>query len=59
MAQSSIRLWYLSIYCGALQAHMHPLHKFGNTNTVANCHEYYQTISIKNDTANGAASILA
>jgi len=34
---------------------MHPLHKLGNANTVANYHEYYQTL-IKNCTANGAAS---
>ena len=39
----------------ALQARMHPLHKLGNANTVANYHEYYHTL-IKNDTANGAAS---
>ena len=36
-AQSPIsRLWYLSNYHDALRAHMHPLHKLGNTNTVAN-----------------------
>ena len=35
------RLWCLSIYHDALQAHMHPLHKLGNTNTVADYHEYY------------------
>ena len=36
-AQSPItRLWYLSNYHGALQAHMHPVHKLGNANTVAN-----------------------
>ena len=40
-------LWYLSNYHDALQAHMHPLHKLGNANTVANYHEYYQTL-IKN-----------
>ena len=34
---------------------MHPLHKLGNANTIANYHEYYQTL-IKNGTANGAAS---
>jgi hypothetical protein len=34
---------------------MHPLHKLGNANIVANYHEYYQTL-IKNGTANGAAS---
>jgi len=34
---------------------MHPLHNIGNANTVANYHEYHQTL-IKNDTANGAAS---
>jgi hypothetical protein len=49
------RLCYLSNYHDALQAHMHPLHKLGNANTVANYHEYYQTL-IKNCTANGAAS---
>ena len=49
------RLWYLSSYHGALQAHKHPLHKLGNANTIANYHEYYQ-ILIKNSTANGAAS---
>jgi hypothetical protein len=48
-------LWYLSNYHDALQAHMHPLHKLGNANTIANYHEYYQTL-IKNGTANGAAS---
>jgi hypothetical protein len=30
------RLWYLSNYHDALQAHMHPLHKLGNANFVAN-----------------------
>jgi len=30
------RLWYQSNYHDALRAHMHPLHKLGNTNTVAN-----------------------
>ena len=55
-AQSpTLRLWYLSNYHDALQAHMHPLQKLGNGNTVANYHEYYQTI-IKNGTADGAAS---
>ena len=34
---------------------MHLLHKLGNPNTVANYHEYYQTL-IKNGTDNGAAS---
>jgi hypothetical protein len=34
---------------------MHPLHKLGNANTVANYHEHYQTL-VKNGTANGAAS---
>jgi len=34
---------------------MHALHKLGNANTVANYHEYYQTL-IKIGTANGAAS---
>jgi len=43
------------IYHDALQAHMHPLHKLGLTNTIENYHEYYQT-PIKNGTANGAAS---
>jgi len=42
-------------YHDALQAHMHPLHKLGNANTIANYHEYCQTL-IKNGTANGAAS---
>jgi hypothetical protein len=32
---------------------MHPLHKLGNANVVANYHEYYQTL-IKN--ANGSPS---
>ena len=49
------RLWYLSNYHDALQAHMHPLHKLGNANTVANYLEYYRTLII-NGTANGAAS---
>jgi hypothetical protein len=49
------RLWYLSNYHDALQAHMHPLHKLGIANTIANDHEYYQTL-LKNSTANGAAS---
>ena len=49
------RLWYLSNYHDALQAHMHPLHKLGNANTVANYHEYYQTL-IEYGTANGFAS---
>jgi len=34
---------------------MHPLHKLGNANNVANYHEYYQTLN-KHGTANGAAS---
>ena len=34
---------------------MHPLHKLGNANTVANYLEYYRTLII-NGTANGAAS---
>ena len=34
---------------------MRPLHKLGNANTVANYHEYHQTV-IKIGTANGAAS---
>ena len=43
-------------YHDALQAHiMHHLHKLENANTVANYHEYYQTL-IRNGTANGAAS---
>ena len=29
------RLWYLSNYHDASQAHMHPLHKLGNANIVA------------------------
>jgi hypothetical protein len=37
-------LWYLSNYHDALQAHMHPLHKLGNANTITNYHEYYQTL---------------
>jgi len=28
--------------CDTLQAHMQPLHKLGNANTVANYHKYYQ-----------------
>jgi hypothetical protein len=34
---------------------MHPLHKLGNVNTVANYLKYNQNL-IKNGTANGAAS---
>jgi len=34
---------------------MHPLHKLGIANTVANYHEYYQTL-IKNGSANRAAN---
>jgi hypothetical protein len=34
---------------------MHPLHKLGNANTIANYYEYYQTL-IKNGYANGAVS---
>jgi len=34
---------------------MHPLHNLGNANTVANCHDYYQTL-IKIGTANRDAS---
>ena len=49
------RLWYLSNYHDALQAHMHHLHKLGNASTKANYHEYYQT-HIKNGRANEAAS---
>jgi hypothetical protein len=37
------RLWYLSNYHDDSQAHMHPLHKLGNANTIANYHECYQT----------------
>ena len=44
------RLWYLSNYHDALQAHMHPLHKLENAN--ANYHENYQTL-IKNGITNG------
>ena len=33
---------------------MHPLHKLGNANTMANYHDHYQTI-IKIGTVNGAA----
>ena len=55
-AQSpTLRFWYLTNYHDALQAHMHLLYKLGNANTVANYHEYYQTL-IKNGTATGAAS---
>jgi len=39
----------------ALQAHMHPLHKLGNANIIANYHVNYQTL-INNGTANGAGS---
>ena len=50
------RLWYLLLnYHDTLQAHMHPLHKLGNVNTVANYLKYNQNL-IKNGTANGAAS---
>jgi len=49
------RLWYQSNYHDALQAHMHPLHRLGITNTIENKHKNYQT-PIKNGTANGAAS---
>ena len=34
---------------------MHPLHNLENANTVANYHEYYQTL-IKNGIVNEAAS---
>ena len=34
---------------------MHLLHELGNANTIANYHEYYQTL-IENGTDNGAAS---
>ena len=43
------RLWCLSNSCDALQAHMHPIHKLGNANTVASYHNY-QTL-IRNNTA--------
>ena len=46
---------HLCNYLDALQAHLHPLHKLGNANIVANYHEYYLTL-IKNGTANGAAN---
>ena len=49
-------LWYLSNYHDALQAHMHPLQKLGNANTVANYHEYYQ-ILIKNGTVEPLAML--
>ena len=49
------RLWYLSSYHDPLQAHMHPLHKLGNANTIANYHGYYQ-ILIKNGISNEVAS---
>jgi hypothetical protein len=49
------RLWYQSNYHDALQAHMHPLHRLGITNTIENKHKNYQT-PIKNGTANGADS---
>ena len=32
------RLWYLSNYYDALQAHINPLHKLENANTIANYH---------------------
>ena len=35
---------------------MHPLHKLGNANTIANYHEYYQTLIRNGAAANGAAS---
>jgi hypothetical protein len=55
-AQSPIsRLWYLSNYHNVLQAHIQPLHKLKNANTVANYQEHCQDL-IKNGTANGAAS---
>jgi len=50
------RLWYLSNYHDALQAHIHPLHKYKTPiRTVTNYHEYCQTL-IKNGTTNGAVS---
>jgi hypothetical protein len=49
------RLWYLPNHRGALQAHMHLLHKLGNAKNEAHYHAYYQTL-IKDGTANGAAS---
>ena len=50
------RLWYLPNHRGALQAHMHLLHKLGNAKTEANYHAYYQTL-IKDGTAKGVTSI--
>ena len=47
---------YLSNYHDSLQAHMHPLHKLGNANTIANYHEYYQTLKKTAMSANVAAS---
>ena len=35
------RLWYISNYYDALQAHMHPLHKLEEANTLANHREDY------------------
>ena len=49
------RLWYLPNHRGALQAHMHLLHKLGNAKNEAHYHAYYQTL-MKDGTANGAAS---
>ena len=50
------KLWYLlPNHRGALQAHMHLLHKLGNAKPESNYHAYYQTL-IKDGTANGATS---
>jgi hypothetical protein len=51
------KLWCLPNLRDALQAHMHLLHKLGNTKTEANYHAYYQTL-IKDGTANGATQCL-
>jgi hypothetical protein len=50
------KLRYLLFRCDALQAHMHSLHKLGNAKTEAKFHAYYQTLSMKNGTANRATS---
>ena len=49
------KLWYLPNHRGALQFHMHFLHKLGNAKTEANYHAYYQTL-IKDGIANGGIS---
>jgi len=49
------KLWYLPNHCDALQAHMHLLHKLGNTKTELKYHAYYQTL-IKDSIAIGATS---